>query len=107
MPSQTYTLSLSLGWINSTVGACTALQELVSTAIEGTRNVINASADAGIRRVVFTSTFGAVHMDPNRRHDTLVDETCWSDLDYCKRTNVRLILNLRLLHWLLRSFLGW
>uniref|UniRef100_A0ACD5ZBL8 Uncharacterized protein n=1 Tax=Avena sativa TaxID=4498 RepID=A0ACD5ZBL8_AVESA len=60
--------------------------ELVPAAVEGTRNVINAAADAGVRRVVFTSSFGAVHMDPNRSPDTVVDETCWSDYDYCKRT---------------------
>uniref|UniRef100_A0A0E0EPZ5 NAD-dependent epimerase/dehydratase domain-containing protein n=1 Tax=Oryza meridionalis TaxID=40149 RepID=A0A0E0EPZ5_9ORYZ len=52
---------------------------------EGTKNVINAAADMGVRRVVFTSTFGAVHMDPNRSHDTVVDESCWSNLEFCKQ----------------------
>uniref|UniRef100_A0A453Q0E3 NAD-dependent epimerase/dehydratase domain-containing protein n=1 Tax=Aegilops tauschii subsp. strangulata TaxID=200361 RepID=A0A453Q0E3_AEGTS len=60
--------------------------ELVPTAVEGTRNVINAAADAGVRRVVFTSSYGAVHMDPNRSPDTVLDESCWSDYDYCKQT---------------------
>lgn len=59
---------------------------LVPAAVEGTRNVINAAADEGVRRVVFTSSYGAVHMDPNRSPDTVVDETCWSDYEYCKRT---------------------
>uniref|UniRef100_A0A0E0LZ09 NAD-dependent epimerase/dehydratase domain-containing protein n=1 Tax=Oryza punctata TaxID=4537 RepID=A0A0E0LZ09_ORYPU len=58
---------------------------LVPVAVEGTKNVINAAADMGVRRVVFTSTFGAVHMDPNRRHDTVVDESCWSNLEFCKQ----------------------
>ena len=40
------------------------LQELVPTAVEGTMNVINAAADAGVRRVVFTSSYGAVHNGP-------------------------------------------
>ena len=39
-------------------------QDLVPTAVQGTRNVINAAADMGVRRVVFTSTYGVVHMDP-------------------------------------------
>ncbi|XP_071678649.1 cinnamoyl-CoA reductase 1-like [Lolium perenne] len=44
--------------------------ELVRAAVEGTRNAINAAADAGVvRRVVFTSSYGAVHMDPNRSPD--------------------------------------
>ena len=64
------------------------LQELVPVAVEGTRNVINAAADEGARRVVFTSSYGAVHMDPNRSPDAVLDETCWSDYEFCKRTDV-------------------
>ncbi|XP_051212244.1 cinnamoyl-CoA reductase 1 [Lolium perenne] len=55
-------------------------------AVEGTKNAINVAADMGVRRMVFTSSYGAVHMDPNRSPDTVVDETCWSDYDFCKRT---------------------
>jgi cinnamoyl-CoA reductase len=64
------------------------LQELVPVAVEGTRNVINAAADEGARRVVFTSSYGAVHMDPNRSPDAVLDETCWSDYEFCKQTDV-------------------
>ncbi|KAF0920525.1 hypothetical protein E2562_035634 [Oryza meyeriana var. granulata] len=60
--------------------------KLVATAVEGTKNVINAAADMGIRRVVFTSSYGAVHMNPNRSPDQILDETCWSDLEFCKQT---------------------
>uniref|UniRef100_A0A0E0JH83 NAD-dependent epimerase/dehydratase domain-containing protein n=1 Tax=Oryza punctata TaxID=4537 RepID=A0A0E0JH83_ORYPU len=48
--------------------------ELLPAAIEGTKNVINAAADMGVKRVVFTSSFGAVYMNPNRRSDQIVDE---------------------------------
>ncbi|CAL4885948.1 unnamed protein product [Urochloa decumbens] len=61
--------------------------ELVPVAVEGTRNVINAAADEGARRVVFTSSYGAVHMDPNRSPDAVLDETCWSDYEFCKQTH--------------------
>ncbi|CAL5020156.1 unnamed protein product [Urochloa decumbens] len=61
--------------------------ELVPVAVEGTRNVINAAADEGVRRVVFTSSYGAVHMDPNRSPDAVLDETCWSDYEFCKQTD--------------------
>jgi hypothetical protein len=57
-------------------------------AVEGTRNVINAAAGEGVRRVVFTSSYGAVHMDPNRSPDAVLDETCWSDYDFCEKTDV-------------------
>jgi cinnamoyl-CoA reductase len=60
----------------------------VPVAVEGTRNVISAAADAGVRRVVFTSSYGAVHMDPNRSPDAVLDETCWSDYEYCKQSGV-------------------
>ncbi|KAL6847135.1 hypothetical protein ACP4OV_022988 [Aristida adscensionis] len=60
--------------------------ELLSVAIQGTKNVINAAADMGVQRVVFTSSYGAVHMNPNRSPDQTLDESCWSDLEYCKQT---------------------
>ncbi|KAF0933432.1 hypothetical protein E2562_018534 [Oryza meyeriana var. granulata] len=65
--------------------------DLVPVAVEGTRNVINAAADMGVRRVVFTSSYGAVHMNPNRSPDAVLDETCWSDYEYCKQTDVSTI----------------
>ncbi|KAK3155517.1 hypothetical protein QOZ80_2BG0204220 [Eleusine coracana subsp. coracana] len=64
-----------------------ASPELVPVAVEGTRNVINAAADEGARRVVLTSSYGAVHMDPNRSPDAVLDENCWSDYEFCKKTD--------------------
>ncbi|XP_008794349.1 cinnamoyl-CoA reductase 1-like [Phoenix dactylifera] len=62
-------------------------EEMVEPAVRGTRYVINAAADAGtVCRVVFTSSIGAVTMDPKRGPDVVVDESCWSDLEYCKST---------------------
>nr|AAL47684.1 cinnamoyl-CoA reductase [Pinus taeda] len=61
-------------------------EEMVEPAVNGTKNVLDACAVAGVRRVVFTSSIGAVYMDPSRDYDALVDENCWSNLDYCKET---------------------
>ncbi|KAG5537432.1 hypothetical protein RHGRI_024754 [Rhododendron griersonianum] len=61
-------------------------EEMVEPAVNGTKNVIAAAAEAKVRRVVFTSSIGAVTMDPNRSPDTVVDESCWSDLEFCKNT---------------------
>lgn len=63
-------------------------EQMIEPAIKGTWNVMNAAADAAVRRVVFTSSIGAVYMNPNRGLDAAVDESCWSDLDYCKVTEV-------------------
>ncbi|XP_031737885.1 cinnamoyl-CoA reductase 2 isoform X2 [Cucumis sativus] len=60
--------------------------EKVEQAIFGTKNVIMAAAEAKVRRVVFTSSIGTIYMNPNRSPDTVVDESCWSDLEYCKNT---------------------
>lgn len=59
-------------------------------AVNGAKFVINAAAEAKVKRVVITSSIGAVYMDPNRDPDVVVDESCWSDLEFCKNTKVLL-----------------
>ncbi|XP_022724185.1 cinnamoyl-CoA reductase 1-like isoform X2 [Durio zibethinus] len=61
-------------------------EQMVEPAVNGTKNLIMAAAEAKVRRVVFTSSIGAVYMDPNRSPDVVVDESCWSDLEFCKNT---------------------
>nr|CAK18781.2 cinnamoyl CoA reductase [Leucaena leucocephala] len=61
-------------------------EEMVEPAVNGAKNVIIAAAEAKVRRVVFTSSIGAVYMDPSRNIDEVVDESCWSNLEYCKNT---------------------
>ncbi|XP_039134470.1 cinnamoyl-CoA reductase 1-like [Dioscorea cayenensis subsp. rotundata] len=61
--------------------------EKVKDAVEGTMNAVSAAVKAGVGRFVFTSSIGAVHMNPNRSSDAVLDENCWSDLDYCKKTD--------------------
>lgn len=57
-------------------------------AVIGAKNVIRAAAEAKVRREVLTSSIGAVYMDPNRDPEKVVDESCWSDLEFCKYTKV-------------------
>ncbi|CAM8929968.1 unnamed protein product [Rhodiola kirilowii] len=61
-------------------------EQMVEPAVKGTNNVIRASAEANVRRVVFTSSIGTVYMNPSRDPNAVVDESCWSDLDFCKNT---------------------
>ncbi|XP_073285382.1 cinnamoyl-CoA reductase 2-like, partial [Primulina huaijiensis] len=69
-------------------GDMTSLQvELVEPAVKGTLNVLKACSEAKVRRVVFVSSAAAVVMNPNLPKDQLLDETCWSDAEYCKMTN--------------------
>ncbi|VAI13375.1 unnamed protein product [Triticum turgidum subsp. durum] len=67
-------------------------EKMIEPAVNGTRNLINAAAEVGsIRCVVMMSSIGAVYMDPRRTLDGKADETCWSDLEFCKNTKVSLI----------------
>ncbi|CAN6210209.1 unnamed protein product [Urochloa humidicola] len=61
-------------------------EKMIEPAIRGTRYVITAAADTGVKRVVFTSSIGTVYMNPYRDTNKPVDDTCWSDLEYCKKT---------------------
>ncbi|WVZ58826.1 hypothetical protein U9M48_009054 [Paspalum notatum var. saurae] len=61
-------------------------EKMIEPAILGTRYVMTAAADTGVNRVVFTSSIGTVYMNPYRDPSKPVDDTCWSDLEYCKRT---------------------
>ncbi|KAG6505576.1 hypothetical protein ZIOFF_037939 [Zingiber officinale] len=60
-------------------------EQVLEPAVRGTRNVINAAAEAGtVRRLVFTSSIGAVIMDPHRGPEnwycygkTVAEQTAW------------------------------
>ncbi|KAI5059205.1 hypothetical protein GOP47_0026035 [Adiantum capillus-veneris] len=59
-------------------------KELLDPAVQGTMNVLRASHAAGVKRVVITSSVSS--MIPNRRlpPGVVVDENCWTDIEYCK-----------------------
>ncbi|KAH9309239.1 hypothetical protein KI387_037150, partial [Taxus chinensis] len=61
-------------------------EQVIEPAVKGTANVLDACAECGVKRVVLTSSIGTVYMDPNRDPHRVVDEDCWSDLDYCIQT---------------------
>jgi len=63
-------------------------EEIIEPIIAGTRNVVEAAADAGVRRLVISSTIGTMYMNPHRDPDAPLDEWSWSDLEHCKKTAV-------------------
>lgn len=72
---------------------------MVEPAVNGAKNVIIAAAEAKVRRVVFTSSIGAVYMDPKRSVDSVVDESCWSDLEFCKDTKASIFICTNSIHY--------
>jgi nucleoside-diphosphate-sugar epimerase len=54
--------------------------ELIVPAREGTLRVLRAARDAGVKRVVLTSSFAAIGYG-HPRQDAPFDETCWTNLD--------------------------
>ena len=54
--------------------------ELIVPAREGTLRVLRAARDAGVRRVVLTSSFAAIGYG-YEHHPAPFDETDWTDLD--------------------------
>jgi len=66
--------------------------EVIEPAVKGTANVLEACLKANVERVVFVSSAAAVFINPNLPKDKAIDESCWSDKDYCKNTKVTKIL---------------
>ncbi|GAU35704.1 hypothetical protein TSUD_258790 [Trifolium subterraneum] len=60
--------------------------EVIEPAVKGTSNVLEASLKAKVERIVFLSSAAAVAINPNFPEDKVIDESCWSDKDYCKKT---------------------
>ncbi|XP_010554339.1 PREDICTED: cinnamoyl-CoA reductase 1 isoform X2 [Tarenaya hassleriana] len=56
-------------------------KELMEPAVKGTMNVLKA---AKARRVVVTSSISAMVPNPGWPSEKPVDESSWTDLDYCK-----------------------
>lgn len=61
---------------------------LIEPAVKGTLNVLKASLEAKVKRVVSVSSVVAVDMNPTWPEGQVMDETCWSDKEYCRKIEV-------------------
>lgn len=64
--------------------------ELIEPALKGTLNVLGScSKSSSVKRVVLTSSIAAVAFSPKPlTPEVVVDETWFSDPDFCKKNNV-------------------
>ncbi|KAK4407417.1 Cinnamoyl-CoA reductase 1 [Sesamum angolense] len=62
--------------------------ELIDPALKGTLNVLGSCAKSPIlKRVVLTASVGSVYVNERTLSpEVVIDETWWSDLDFCTRT---------------------
>nr|XP_009414816.1 PREDICTED: cinnamoyl-CoA reductase 1 [Musa acuminata subsp. malaccensis] len=60
--------------------------EVIAPAVTGTLNVLKACSEAKVKRVVVVSSVAAVSMSPNWPKGKIRDENCWSDEEYCRKT---------------------
>uniref|UniRef100_A0A7N0UNH0 NAD-dependent epimerase/dehydratase domain-containing protein n=1 Tax=Kalanchoe fedtschenkoi TaxID=63787 RepID=A0A7N0UNH0_KALFE len=58
--------------------------EMFEPVVKGTLNVLRASNEANIKRVVIVSSVAAVIYNPAWPEGKVKDESCWSDKDYCR-----------------------
>lgn len=66
----------------------TLQKEIVDPAVKGTLNVLKASSEARVKRVVFVSTGATITMTPNPPNDNFYDERCWSDIEFLRAKEV-------------------
>lgn len=73
-----------------THNCCLIQAELLDPAVKGTLNVLNSCAKSpSIKRVVLTSSIAAVAYNGRpRTPDVVVDETWFTDPDFCKESKV-------------------
>lgn len=62
--------------------------ELLAPAVKGTLNVLKACSEAKVKRVVYVSSVAALVMNPGWPNGEVMDESSWSDKEYCRRTEV-------------------
>lgn len=60
-------------------------------AIKGTNNVLVAAKELGVKRVVITSSISAIVPSRHWPADVVKNEDCWTDVEYCKQKEVRLL----------------
>lgn len=74
-------------------------KEMLDPAIKGTINVLTAAKEAGVGRVVVTSSISSMYPSPGWPADRVRDEDSWTDLDYCKQKEVSTSLCLIRMFW--------
>lgn len=68
-------------------------KELLDPAVKGTLNVLEAAKRFGVRRVILTSSISAMVPNPSWDDGKVLDESSWTDIDYCKSRQVNFLFS--------------
>ncbi|KAG0561623.1 hypothetical protein KC19_9G079100 [Ceratodon purpureus] len=52
--------------------------------VRGTLNIVEACANSSVKRLVLTSSLSTMVWDQQRHPEKVIDEKCWSNLDFCR-----------------------
>ncbi|KAL8094383.1 hypothetical protein AgCh_036058 [Apium graveolens] len=63
-------------------------KEIMEPAIEGTKFVLMAAKELGVKRLVITSSSVAIGPIPSWPADLIKNEDCWTDVEYCKQNKL-------------------
>ncbi|XP_071724722.1 cinnamoyl-CoA reductase 1-like [Rutidosis leptorrhynchoides] len=58
--------------------------DLIQPAVQGTLNMLRAAKEFNVRRVVVTSSISSLIPNPKWDENKVIDETSWTDTDFCK-----------------------
>uniref|UniRef100_A0A7I4DFC8 NAD-dependent epimerase/dehydratase domain-containing protein n=1 Tax=Physcomitrium patens TaxID=3218 RepID=A0A7I4DFC8_PHYPA len=58
--------------------------EMADFEVRGTLNIVEACANSSVKRLVLTSSLAAMVWDQQRHADKVIDEKCWSNMDFCR-----------------------
>lgn len=61
---------------------------LIDPCIKGALNVLNSCVKANVKRVVLTSSCSSIRYRDDIQQVCPLNESHWTDLEYCKRYNV-------------------
>ncbi|XP_076892908.1 cinnamoyl-CoA reductase 1-like [Bidens hawaiensis] len=61
--------------------------KLIKPAVEGTLNVLKACCEVNVKKVLYVSSAAAIAFIPERPQDQPMDETFWSDQEFCRSNN--------------------
>lgn len=61
-------------------------EEVIRPALAGTKNVLKACSEINVKRVVVVSSTTAVVINPDWPQGTVIDESCWSNEEFCRAT---------------------